>query len=365
MVADEVRTRAYARALERTVRPDTVVLDIGTGTGIFALLACRYGARRVFAVDPSDSIEVARQVARDNALEDRIEFIHAMSTAIELPERADVIVCDLRGILPLFQHSVAAIIDARSRHLGPGGSMIPLRDVLYAAPASAPAQFGSLTAQWQEDALGFDLGSANRLILNSFGKACCGSVDLVGTPSAVGTVDYPTITQARFAGGATFVATRDATAHGWVVWFDTLLAEGVELTNAPGNAALIYGQAFFPWERPVQVRSGDPLSLRLRADVVGDGYLWSWESEIRGQTFRQSELGADALSPDSLRRRSERHVPELSLDGRIELLALELMQQGLSLGAIASRLERAFPQRFPRWTLALDQAADIAGRCGR
>ena len=67
MIADSVRMDAYAAALERVVKPGSVVLDIGTGTGIAALIACRLGARRVFAVEPSSVIEVARQAARATA----------------------------------------------------------------------------------------------------------------------------------------------------------------------------------------------------------------------------------------------------------------------------------------------------------
>ena len=65
---------AYAAALARTVRPGSVVLDIGTGTGLMALLACRLGARRVFAVDPGDSIHLARAAARASGFADRIRF---------------------------------------------------------------------------------------------------------------------------------------------------------------------------------------------------------------------------------------------------------------------------------------------------
>src|SRR5688572_21352901 len=92
MIADRVRVSAFAKALELAIRRDSVVLDLGTGTGIFALLACRLGARRVFAVEPDGVIEVARETARANGYEDRIEFIQALSTRVTLPERATVLV---------------------------------------------------------------------------------------------------------------------------------------------------------------------------------------------------------------------------------------------------------------------------------
>ena len=48
MVSDKIRTDAYAQALQQLIKPGDVVVDIGTGPGILALLACRFGARRVY-----------------------------------------------------------------------------------------------------------------------------------------------------------------------------------------------------------------------------------------------------------------------------------------------------------------------------
>ena len=65
MVNDRARTAPFVEALRQAVKPGDVVLDIGTGAGIFALLACRFGAARVYAVEPNDAIEVAKICARD------------------------------------------------------------------------------------------------------------------------------------------------------------------------------------------------------------------------------------------------------------------------------------------------------------
>src|SRR5687767_12327163 len=106
MIADTIRTDAYAEALRRVVKSGDVVLDIGTGSGIFALLACRFGARKVYAVEPGDAIDLAREIARTNGMNERIEFIRGLSTNIDLPERANVVVSDLRGTMPLFKSHV-------------------------------------------------------------------------------------------------------------------------------------------------------------------------------------------------------------------------------------------------------------------
>ena len=49
MIADRVRLDAHAEALRRVVTPASIVLDVGAGTGVMSLLACKFGARRVYA----------------------------------------------------------------------------------------------------------------------------------------------------------------------------------------------------------------------------------------------------------------------------------------------------------------------------
>ena len=133
MVTDKLRTDAYAQALEQDIKTGDVVAEIGTGTGIFALLACRFGARRVYAFEPSAVIELAREIATANGFADRIEFIPKMSLESALPERADVIVSDVHGVLPFFNRGLLSLIDARNRFLAPHGRMIPRSDSLWIA----------------------------------------------------------------------------------------------------------------------------------------------------------------------------------------------------------------------------------------
>ena len=113
MIADAARIEAYVEALRRVVTPDSVVMDLGCGPGLLALLACKFGARRVYAVEADDVINIAREAAAANGYADRIDFFQSHSTEITVSERATVIISDLRGVLPWFQKHIPSIVDAR------------------------------------------------------------------------------------------------------------------------------------------------------------------------------------------------------------------------------------------------------------
>ena len=115
MLTDPVRGAAYLAAVRRSVKPDSVVADIGAGPGVLGIYAATLGARRVFLVEPDSSVNAAYALAAENGVADRIEVIRAPSTAIELPEPADVIVSDLRGVTPFHGHHLEAAADMRRR----------------------------------------------------------------------------------------------------------------------------------------------------------------------------------------------------------------------------------------------------------
>ena len=190
MLRDRVRMAAYEEALWRSVRPGCVVLDLGAGTGILSLLACRCGARRVYAVEPADIIQVAREIAAANGLTDRIVFHQEYSTKLSLPEPADVIIADLRGVLPLFQHNLPALADARRRHLLAGGVLIPRRDVLWAAVVECPEVYRRHVTVWNENAGGFNFDAARRLAVNNTEKQHFTADQCLTAPARWATLDY-------------------------------------------------------------------------------------------------------------------------------------------------------------------------------
>jgi protein arginine N-methyltransferase 1 len=309
MLADTPRMNAYVEALRRSVTPDSVVLDLGSGPGVFALLACKFGARRVYAVEPDSTITIAREAAVANGFVDRMEFFQSYSSEVTLPEPATIIISDLRGVLPWFERHIPAIVDARQRLLAPGGRLIPERDFVFASLVEAPKTYEEIVGPWVNNQFDLNLSAGASRITNAWRKTRIEDGELLTDAINWTRLDYYEVTSADVDAEMSWRAARSGTAHGIAVWFDTETIDGVGFTNRPGAEELIYGQGFFPFPRPVTVTEGEEIKVRLRADLVEDNYVWCWDTNFPTQTlsFRQSTFFAAALSEEQLRTKYARH----------------------------------------------------------
>lgn len=365
-IADSVRMGAYRAALERAVRPGDAVLDIGTGTGVFALLAARLGARRVYAVEPHDVIDLGRRIAKANGLLDRIDFIQALSTDVDLPERVDVIVSDLRGVVPLFQNHLPTIIDARERFLVPGGRLIPLRDDLWVGLVSCPDKYDrDYDVPWLKNDLGLDMSEARGQLMNDWHKVSLGAEHLIGMPQHLMTLDYGTILDAHLRKTVQWSVDQPTIASGLAVWFEATLLDAIGYSNRPGQPELIYGQAFFPLEQATMLEPGDQVRVLISGDPVEDRHIWRWDTTIVGrrgekkQKFTQSTLWNYLADIETVRRRRPNHVPAPGRGADAALALLAQVDGSRTLSDIASNLATRFPEQFRDQMHALDFAAEL------
>jgi protein arginine N-methyltransferase 1 len=366
MVADRVRMEAYTEALKRSVHPGSVVVDLGAGAGIMSLLAVQLGAAKVYAIDPGEALEVGRAMARANGMQDRVEFFNACSEGVTLPERADVVVSDIRGVLPLFGDNFRALADARERFLKPGGIFIPQCDTLWAALVEDSAAHRDLTGGWESEVL--DLSAGRRMVLNTWKRARFTPRQLVSEPVQWAQVDYRNLTSPHVTGNVHARIQRPGTAHGLCLWFDAVLLDGVGFSNAPGQPQAIYGQAFFPLLEPVAVECGDAVQVAIRADLVGGDQTWSWNTCIRSPggsiktDQKQSSFFGVPFSAGNLHRRADTFVPPSTEDATIDRAILDGFGSGCSLGQISVEIAALFPGRFPDWKAALNRVAALSVR---
>jgi type I protein arginine methyltransferase len=366
MIDDDVRREAYVRACRRAIRPGDVVIDIGAGTGFFSVLAARLGARRVIAVEPSNAINVARAIAEAEGVADTVEFVQDLSTRLDLPERADVIVSDMRGVLPLFGEHLPSLIDARTRLLRPGGILMPATDRIFASVVEAPEVFTRHMGTGRTVIEGIDLSPATRFAANGWTRARFRPEQLVAPRVLWTELDYRTLDRSGHRSRLEWEIDRDANAHGLALWFETDLVADIGFSNAPGQPEAIYAQAFFPFQRPVSLQKGDVVAADLEARLVGGDYFWRWETrflrpdESQIEAFNQSTFLSEPLAPVSLQKRSAAGVPVLSGEGRILAACLAGMDGGRTVGEIATGIMEAFPGRFATWNDALAFVGNVS-----
>lgn len=368
MIVDTPRMSAYDAALHQAIKPGMVVLDIGAGTGILSLLACKYGARHVYAIEPDESINVARQSAAANGMADGITFIQDISTRITLPERADVLVSDLRGSLPLFEQHIPSIVDARARLLKPNAIQIPLRDILSAAPVESEKKYREYAEPWTSGYAGLDLSTAREVALNTRGKITLLPEALLAPALTWATLEYTQITDPNVKGELRWRAERSGTLHGVAVWFTAELAEGIGFSNAPGAPnmpQLLYERAFFPLLHPVAIEPGDSIRITLQAKLSLPNYLFRWDTTVYDQSnppkvkaqFKQSTFNSMPLSMDALRKTAPDYAPALNA---VDRAFAALADGNATLRDIAEQLRQRFPQRFATHKDALTYAGEMA-----
>lgn len=369
MVTCEPRMSVYAQALERAVTPGCTVIEIGAGFGVFTLLACKYGAGKVIAIEPDPSVELIMPLAKANGCADKVTVIRGLSSDFKPDQQADVLISDLRGNIPLFQAHIATIVDARERLLKPGGKQLPMRDTIKVALARSPAAYRQCHAPWQSNKYGLDLTLGRPYVVNHSMRLSLNARAMLSEPETVATLDYRTITEPNLDSTVELIASRNATAHGLQMWFDADVAEGLSFSNAPGERPLVYGRRFLPFEQPASLMAGDRVSARIRARLSGLHYILSWRCKIIDgttgavrQTFNQSDFKGEVHSKSDLEPYSSTHVPTPSLQLAIDRDCLALIGEGRTTGEIARELRLRYPHRLSSETEALNRVTQVLSR---
>jgi len=140
IVRDERRNAAYDAALRRAIRPGSRVLEIGTGTGLLAMMAARAGAAEVITSEMTPAIaEAAREIVARNGFADRVRVIAKHSDKLDveadLHGPVDVLVSEIVSNNLLGQDVLATHERAVRDLLKPGGRVIPARGSIRVALA--------------------------------------------------------------------------------------------------------------------------------------------------------------------------------------------------------------------------------------
>lgn len=277
MMNDEERNSAYNDALIKTVTPDSVVLDIGSGSGLLAMMAARAGAKHVYTCEVNRRIaEKAREIVAANGFADRITVIAKKSTDIEIgreiAERADILVSEILDECVLGEGVVPSVHHAREHLIKPDAVIIPSRATVYMALVEAPRLHEYYCV---DKASGFDVSA-----FNEFSRAPYTILRLATYPytfinDPVETFSFDLANpDSQGAAEKTFslTADRDCTCHAIVYWFSLDLDDEISIDTSPVHDRSCWMQAaHVPNPAPKLKKGGgidvlgkyDPVSVRF------------------------------------------------------------------------------------------------------
>jgi protein arginine N-methyltransferase 1 len=365
---DEVRLTAFRQAIREAVVPGSVVVDLGSGTGILGLLACEAGAARVYSIEETSLIEVAREICQANGFTDRIHFIKDHSTRITLPEPADVVLADQIGHFGFEAGLFDYFSDARRRFLRPNGTTIPSHITFCLAPVEH-AQLWEQIEFWNRSPMGVNVRPARSLAANTGYPTTLTSAHLLGPSVDALSVDPSVSGSQPLHFTCTLAITRTGTLHGVGCWFIARLSPSVTMSNSPlADQRIDRRNVVFPLDRAIPVRTGDSLSVTMQ--ILPAHIAVTWTVEIRTTTMpsatptrsTQSTLKGLLISREDLQRTHPAFVPTLSPWGAARLTVLTLCDGERPVAHIEQELLRRHPDLFPSLSSAAAFVAEVVTR---
>ncbi|WP_158241572.1 50S ribosomal protein L11 methyltransferase [Novosphingobium sp. TH158] len=260
---DQVRNQAYAGALARVVTPDTLVLEIGTGTGLLAMMAARLGARVVTCEANAAIAAAAREVITANGLADRISVVNKHSTALDLMEdlgrRADVLVSEIVSNDMLSEQVLPSHADAALRLIRPDAHVIPARGRIRAALAH-DARAGT---RLMDQSSGFDLSAFNRLARVHYEiRVADPRLALRSSPADLFTLAFDGSQPSRDGRTTLELVSSGGPVNGVVQWLALDMDELGLYENEPGRGeSSCWASLFWPFAAPLDTKPGDVIRI--------------------------------------------------------------------------------------------------------
>lgn len=269
MLNDEERNSAFERALTKAVTSSSIVLDIGSGSGLLAMMAARAGAEKTISCEMVLPIaELARHTVSHNNYSDRVTILDKKSTdiriGIDMTRRANLLVTETVDCGLLGEGIVPSITHAREKLLTADAQIIPrAADILAIIVESEQLR----NLNWADVAAGFDVSPINQYSTPGYFPVRLAAFDYksLTDPFPVFNFDF---TQGIITPASKIIPVpvkRDGRCHAIVFWFNMQLDDEIWLSNCQGSMTH-WEQALQGFEKVITVQAGEILSIKAQHD---------------------------------------------------------------------------------------------------
>ncbi len=261
MMNEHERNEAFHKGLQ-SAAPGKTVFEIGTGSGLLAMMAARAGAEHVHTCEAVPLVaDTARRIVARNGYADRVTVLSKPSQAVQvgadLPARADVLVHEVFSSELLGEHVLAAIEDAKARLLKPGGRVLPCAaSIMIALVGGDDIARNVLVGE----SFGFDLSDFNAIRPR---KRPLQREDLspVLLSADVEAFRFDFMKRDTFPAERRRIeiaATQPGKCYGLIQWIHIEMGEGVSFENHPARPRAVsnWQHTIYSFDHPIELRAG-------------------------------------------------------------------------------------------------------------
>lgn len=272
MMNEPERNQAYYDGLKSVVAPEKLVFEIGTGSGLLAMMAASLGARQVVTCEAVGLVaRTASKIIERNRLADRITVLAKPSTAIQLqhdlPRQADILVHEIFSSELLGEHVLPAIEDAKKRLLKPGGVIVPACASIMIALVGGDELAKNI---YVKEAFGFDVRDFNAIYPK---KRPLYREDLMPIlmSDAVEAFRFDFNRDSTYPAESKrleITASRAGPCFGIIQWIRLEMAEGVVFENRPATrrAVASWQQTTYGFDEPLALKEGSVVAVEATHD---------------------------------------------------------------------------------------------------
>jgi protein arginine N-methyltransferase 1 len=345
-LSDEKRLAKFREAILAIIQPGDLVVDVGCGLGVLGLMCLRTGAARVWGIDSTDAIEIARETMAQAGLSDRYTCIRDSSFRATLPEPVDVIICDHVGYFGIDYGIIDMLGDVRRRFLRPGGRIMPSQIRLMIAGISSPACRAEAEA-WGTAAIPGEYRWLRQYGVNTRHSRMFAVDEIATEPTILGTIDLNTNSPELLSFEASLNFKDDGVLDGLGGWFECELSPNTWMTNSPLSEEQIdRPQVFLALDSPIVVNAGE--NIKVSVTVRHDPPVLAW-SVLDPHTRRWQKLStwhSRILSEADLRRTVEKSC-HLGREGQARGIVYSYINGERTAREIVEAVLQDHPTLFP------------------
>ncbi len=271
MMNDYQRNDAFEAAIERVVK-DKVVLDVGSGAGLLAMMAARAGAKKVYTCEMNETVaDFARIIVAANGYADKITVIGKKSNDLvvgeDMAEKAEVLVTETLDSALLGEGMVPIINDAKGRLLVDDAAIIPSRATLYFALLNAQEVWEMNHAKLVS---GFDVSLFNHLSSDGFYPVRLKLFEhaFLSSPTELCRFDFVNDELRPRQFEIPLTVTQDGRCHAVAYWLDLHLDDKTMFSTTPDNLDSHWKQAVQCFPEPLTLTAGQQWVLSVNQGLT-------------------------------------------------------------------------------------------------